>query len=129
MLKGYAPDLYNIAQNQNANLRANSLRSVSNRPHDIRPPSYRASQSIRSFLSSIHDRWNELPTEIQCAATQSLFKTQLKSLLLSSYVEQTVCANPLCVDVSYPLQKCLASSAIVFDYAFLYFSSMYDNIS
>ena len=101
MLKGHSPDLYDLAQSLNENIRTSSLRSGTNRPDDIRLPTYHAGQSTRTFLSSIPDLWNELPTEIQCSTTQSIFKSHLKSELLSNYGERAQCNNPTCIDVRY----------------------------
>ena len=101
MLKGYAPDIYNLAQNRNENARTSSLRSVASQPENLRLPSYQANQSSRTFLSSIPDLWNELPTEIQRAPTQSIFKSHLKLEYLSKYEERILCTNPTCIDTRF----------------------------
>ena len=101
MLKGYSPDIYNLAQNHNENARTSSLRSVTNQPDNLRLPSYQANQASRTFMSSIPDLWNQLPTEIQRSPTQSFFKNHLKSEYLSKYIERTQCSNPICMDIRY----------------------------
>ena len=101
MLKGYAPDIYNLSQSHNNNVRTSSLRSVTNQPQNLRLPSYQVGQSARTFLSSTPDLWNKLSTEIQCAPTQSFFKKHLKLEFLSKYEERTVCTNPTCVDARH----------------------------
>ena len=98
MLKGYSPDVYNLRQNLNENTRTNALRSITNRPENLRLPSFQASQPTRTFLSSIPVIWNKLPTNLQCAASQSIFKTQLKLEIISKYEELLSCANPMCID-------------------------------
>ena len=98
MLKGYAPDIFNLLQSHSNNVRTSSLRSVTNQPQNLRLPSYQTGQSSRTFLSLVPDLWNELSTEIQSAPTQSLFKRHLKLTFLSNYEERIVCTNPTCVD-------------------------------
>ena len=101
MLKGYSPDVYNLKQNQNENARTNALRSNTNRPDNLRLPSFQASQSTKTFLSSIPVIWNKLPTDLQCATSQSIFKSQLKLEMISKYEELSLCANPMCIDSRY----------------------------
>ena len=101
MLKGYAPDIYNLIQSQSNNVRISSLRSVTNQPQNLRLPCYQTGQSSRTFLSLIPDLWNELSTEMQCAPTQSFFKKHLKLAFVSNYEERTVYTNPTCVDTRH----------------------------
>ena len=101
MLKGYSPDVYNLRQTQNENTRTNALRSIINRPENLRLPSFQASQSTRTFLSSIPILRNKLSTDLQCAASQLIFKTQLKLEMISKYEDLLLCANPLCIDSQY----------------------------
>ena len=98
MLKGHSPDIYNLMQEQNKNATQHSLRSATDRPGNLRLPSFNALQLKTSFLSSIPDLWNALPADIQNAATRKQFKSKLKRKILDNYHDKVSCQNPRCTD-------------------------------
>ena len=101
MLKGHSPDIFDFAHNQNANNEHRILRSGTNRPEDLRLPSFRTGQTGASFLSFSPDLWNTIPTILQNASTSRIFKNGLKSKILSQYVNRLSCTNPRCTDRRY----------------------------
>ena len=101
MLRGHSPDIFDFTLNQNANNAHHGLRSSTNRPEDLRLPSFRTGQAGASFLSLSPDLWNTLPKSLQNASTCSQFKNGLKSRILSQYADHLSCSNPRCMDRRY----------------------------
>ena len=104
MLKGHSPDIYNLVQEQNMNVTLHTLRSATDKPGNIRLPSFNALQVKTSFLSSIPTLWNALPADIQNAATRKQFKAKLKRNILDHYHNKVSCHNPRCTDRRFHLR-------------------------
>ena len=98
MLKGYSPDIFDLAQTQLANNECHTLRSATNRPEDLRRPPFRTGQTGTSFLAHSPDLWNTLPKNLKDASSCKLFKNGLKLKILSQYVNHLSCTNPRCTD-------------------------------
>ena len=104
MLKGHSPDIYGLKQEQNMNISQHGLRSATDKPGNLRLPSFNALQVKTSFLSSIPNLWNALPADIQNAATRKQFKAKLKRNILNQYHSKVSCHNPQCTDHRFHLR-------------------------
>ena len=96
MLKGLAPDIYNLSTRNKSNIQC--TRSATNKPENLRLPSFNPTQLKKTFSGHAPEFWNTLPKEIQNADSRSLFKSLLKKSILDQYAEDVNCSNPRCPD-------------------------------
>ena len=100
MLKGLAPDVFELIQKQNANS-SHALRSSTNRPDNLRIRAFRAVKNTVSSGCLFSELWNSLPTDLQNSTSCKQLKNQLKTRFLNNYQEDSACTNPKCIDRRY----------------------------
>ena len=98
MIKNNSPDLYNLSQDQNLHSHYHTLRSTTERPENLRLPTFNAQQGKGSFLSFSPPHWNALPEGLKNANSRKTFKTQLKKIKINDYKDRVECTNTRCID-------------------------------
>ena len=74
------------------------LRSHDSNPYRVQEPLGKCKTSSNSFCVKGPINWNSLPNELQVIRGRHIFKIRLKTYLMESYSDTTVCTNPRCTD-------------------------------
>ena len=100
MLKGFAPDILSLLDEQNDN-NIKVTTSVTNKPQNLKPLSFNSNWLKNNFQNIITGIWNTLPKNFQNATSPKFFKDSLKKSILDQYKEKVDCSNPRCFDTRF----------------------------
>ena len=98
MTKGYCNDIFGLIDKQNDQVMAHNLRSVQNRPKNVRYVTRPNLQRKISFPFVASKFWNNTDENIQSSASRRELKGKIRRKLLGTYRKKVPCQNPRCPD-------------------------------